>query len=99
MPGGPAPSALREVVKFAAAAFAVLAVLAIGVALILRDISEDEAIDDAERVTEVVARTALEPAVDRGLLRRVQGVRGVGRWSGIGTARRDGAGFDPALFL
>jgi signal transduction histidine kinase len=62
------PSALAEVLKFGAAAVIVLAVLAIGVALILRDISEDEAIEDAERVTEVVARTALEPAVDQGLL-------------------------------
>ncbi len=59
---------LTEVVKFAAAALAVLAALAVGAALILRDVSEDEAINQAERLTEVLARGALEPAIDSGLV-------------------------------
>lgn len=65
---GPPPSVLVEVLKFAAAALGVLAALAVAAGLILRDVSEDQAIDQAERVTEVLARGALEPAIDRGLL-------------------------------
>jgi signal transduction histidine kinase len=66
--GGAPPSAFVEVLKFAAAALVVLAVLAVGAALILRNVSEDEAIEQAERVTEVVARGPVEAAVDRGLV-------------------------------
>jgi len=56
------------VLKFAVAALAVLAALAIGAALILRDVSENEAVDQAEQVTEVLARAAVEPVVGRGLI-------------------------------
>jgi len=62
------PSVPAEVFKFAAAALAVLAALAVGAALILRDVSEDEAIDQAQQVTEVLARSAVEPTIDAGLL-------------------------------
>jgi signal transduction histidine kinase len=65
---GPPPSALAEVLKFAAAALVVIAVPAAIAALILRNVSEAEAIDQAKQVTEVLARSTVQPAVDAGLL-------------------------------
>lgn len=65
---GSRPSVLAEVLKFALAALVVIAVPATIAALILRNVSETEAIDDAKRVTEVLARSTVQPAVDAGLL-------------------------------
>ena len=65
---GAPPSVLREVLKFTAAALVALAALAGIAALILRNVSESEAIDQAEQVTEVLAHSAVQPAIDRGLL-------------------------------
>jgi signal transduction histidine kinase len=65
---GATPSVIGEVLKFAAAALVAVAVLAVIAALILRDASEDEAIDQAEQLTEVLARSAIEPALQPGLV-------------------------------
>jgi signal transduction histidine kinase len=65
---GTTPSVSAEVLKFTAAALAVLAALAGIAALILRNVSEDEAIDQAKQVTGVLARGAVEPAIEPGLL-------------------------------
>ena len=54
--------------KFTVAAVIALAALAGIAALILRNVSESEAIDQAKQVTEVLARSAVQPAIDRGLL-------------------------------
>ena len=59
---------LREVLKFTAAALVAIAALAVIAALILRGASEDEAIEQAEQLTEVLARSSLEPAIGRELI-------------------------------
>jgi signal transduction histidine kinase len=56
------------VLKFAAAALVVLAVPAAVAALILRNVSESEAIDQAKQVTEVLARSSVQPAIDAALV-------------------------------
>lgn len=65
---GSPPSVLAEVLKFAAAALVILAVPAAVAALILRNVSESEAIDQAKRVTEVLARSSVQPAIDAALV-------------------------------
>lgn len=62
------PSVLAEVLKFTGAAVVALAALAIIAALILRSVSETEAINQAKQVTQALARGAVQPAIDRGLL-------------------------------
>lgn len=54
--------------KFTGAAIVALAALAVIAALILRSVSETEAINQAKQVTQVLARSAVQPAIDRGLL-------------------------------
>jgi two-component system, NarL family, sensor kinase len=66
--GNAPPSVLAEVLKFTVAAVVALAALAGIAALILRNISESEAIEQAEQVTEVLARSAVQPAIDSALL-------------------------------
>src|SRR4051794_41965768 len=58
----PAPPSVRaEVAKFALAGLAALLVLALVGWLVLSRATRDEAIADAKRLTEVDARTAIEP--------------------------------------
>jgi signal transduction histidine kinase len=66
---GDSPSVGAEVLKFTGAALVALAALAGIAALILRNVSESEAVDQAKQVTEVLARSAVQPAIDSGLLR------------------------------
>ena len=54
--------------KFTGAALVALAALAVIAALILRNVSESEAIDQAKQVTDVLARGAVQPVIDQGLL-------------------------------
>ena len=54
--------------KFTGAALVALAALAVIAALILRNVSESEAIDQAKQVTDVLARSAVQPVIDQGLL-------------------------------
>src|SRR3954454_19242582 len=55
------PSVRAEVAKFALAGLAALLVLALVGGLVLSRATRDEAIADAKRLTEVDARTAIEP--------------------------------------
>ena len=66
--GGAPPSILAEVLKFTGAAVVALAALAGIAALILRNVSEAEAIDQAKQVTEVLARNSVQPVIDSALL-------------------------------
>src|SRR3954469_24263590 len=55
------PSVRAEVAKFALAGLAALLVLALAGWLVLARATRDEAVADAKRLTEVDARTAIEP--------------------------------------
>lgn len=66
--GGP-PSVRAEVAKFALAGVAALVVLAVAGWLLLSRITRDEAIADAKRLTQVAARSAIEPNLTEGVVR------------------------------
>jgi signal transduction histidine kinase len=59
---------LVEVLKFCGAALVALVALAVIAALILRNVSEDEATDQAKQLTEALARSAVQPVIEHGLL-------------------------------
>src|SRR4051794_32447147 len=61
------PSVRAEVAKFAIAGLAALVVLALAGWLVLSRATRDEAVADAKRLTEVDARTAIEPNLADGL--------------------------------
>ena len=63
------PSVGAEVAKFALGGLAVLVVLAVVGWLLLSRVTHDEAVRDARRLTEVAARTAVEPSLRDGLER------------------------------
>lgn len=70
---GAPPSVRAEVAKFAIAGVVALLVLAVAGGLLLSRITRDEAIADAKRLTQVAARTAVEPNLSDGLVRGDRG--------------------------
>lgn len=64
---GATPSVTAEVLKFAAAGLVALAALTALTALILDHVSETEAVNDAKRVTRVLASSVVAPEIDDGL--------------------------------
>src|SRR5689334_13117036 len=63
------PSVGREVAKFALAGLAALVVLVVAGWLLLSRVTRDESIRDARRLTEVAARSAVEPGMREGVVR------------------------------
>ena len=63
------PSVGAEVARFALAGLAAMVVLAVVGFLVLARVTRDEAIADAKRLTEVVARTAVEPVLTEEVVR------------------------------
>src|SRR3954469_6554798 len=70
MPAGSAPPSVgAEVAKFALGGLAALVVLGVVGGLLLSRVTHDEAIRDARRLTEVAARSAVEPSMTEGVVR------------------------------
>src|SRR4051794_30201025 len=63
------PSVGAEVAKFALGGLAALVVLGVVGGLLLSRVTHDEAIRDARRLTEVAARSAVEPSMTEGVVR------------------------------
>ena len=60
--GRGAPPARGAIARFAVAGLVALAVLAVGGALVLRNVSEDQAVDDARAIATLAGRGVVEPA-------------------------------------